>query len=222
MDGVRRKTRDWARLVPRCRRLGFKTWLKEAENQSAQGQTDDLFADSGAKTVQKQPALPESSERSIAARPERLDYQTITTREQLATLTERLAHSSVIGLDTETTSLEPMKAQLVGISIAFGAGRLRKQAGCGQETSCGKEDGDEAFHAGHLRAFSFVASPNFQPVSVLTTATFHCRYRGRCDEMTTDFPVAKSITSTFPASVHICTSTVRTPSTSTGSDAPVM
>ena len=122
MDDLRRKAPDWAQLVPHFRQLGFKTWLKEAENQSVQGQTDDLFADSDAKTVQKQPALPESSERSIAPRPERLDYQTVTTREQLAVLIERLTRSSVIGLDTETTSLEPMKAQLIGISIAFSAG----------------------------------------------------------------------------------------------------
>ena len=117
---------------------------------------------------------------------------------------------------------KPLSVSLGTSNIAVCMGQLWRQTGFCQQTHHNNSNNHEAFHFGHPGAESFVASPNFHPSSVLTTATFHCKYRGRCDEMTTDFPVAESITSTFPTSVHICTSTVRTPSTSTGSDAPVM
>ena len=100
-------------------------------------------------------------------------------------------------------------------------GQLWRQTGFCRQTDHDNSNDHEAFHAEHPNALSFVASPNFHPSSVLTTVTFHRRYRDRPGSFTL-FPVAESITSTFPPSVHICTSTVRMPSTSTGSDAPVM
>ena len=47
------------------------------------------------------------------------DYQPIFTLEQLEDLVEKLKSVSAFALDTETTSTNPMKADLVGISVAF-------------------------------------------------------------------------------------------------------
>ena len=44
LDDLARQSPNWQQLVPRFRELGFKTWLKEAENQLATGETGDLFA----------------------------------------------------------------------------------------------------------------------------------------------------------------------------------
>ena len=66
--------------------------------------------------AQRQPEI------TLAPKPEKLNYQAITTQAQLDELLKKLAMAQQIGLDTETTSLDPMSAQLVGISMAFAAG----------------------------------------------------------------------------------------------------
>ena len=104
---------EWIRLTEHFRKLGFKTWLKEAENQLASQSEGDLFVKNN--TI-RQPEI------ILAPRPEKLAYQSIVTVEQLDFLVKRLSVAEKIGLDTETTSLLPMEAKLVGISIAFDAG----------------------------------------------------------------------------------------------------
>jgi DNA polymerase-1 len=46
------------------------------------------------------------------------DYQTILTREEFTHWLEKIKNSSLVAVDTETTSLDYMRADLVGISIA--------------------------------------------------------------------------------------------------------
>jgi DNA polymerase-1 len=45
-------------------------------------------------------------------------YQTVLTEEQLAQVIEELQQSGGFAVDTETTSEQPMKAELVGVSVA--------------------------------------------------------------------------------------------------------
>lgn len=113
-----RRAPDWSALAPRFRELGFKTWLKEAETQLAElavGETGDLFA----SPIAPEPKL---TQPTLAEQPKSLNYQAIITPEQLDELCAKLAQAQVIGLDTETTSLEPMNARLVGISMALAVG----------------------------------------------------------------------------------------------------
>ncbi|PJO77610.1 DNA polymerase I [Neisseria brasiliensis] len=124
LDSLRRQTPKWSQLAVEFKRLNFRTWLKEAEErlrETAQG--DDLFAN---LDIGEQAALAAEmpSEHIItqAEKPAKLDYQAITTEAQFADLLSKLAAAHTIGLDTETTSLDAMNAQLVGISIAFAAG----------------------------------------------------------------------------------------------------
>ena len=48
---------------------------------------------------------------------------TVQTREALAELCRKLENVPVLSLDTETTSTDPMRAELVGLSLAFEAGQ---------------------------------------------------------------------------------------------------
>jgi len=51
------------------------------------------------------------------------DYQLITTEEELSTLIDQLSRQPIFCFDTETTSLNPHQAELVGISIAWETGK---------------------------------------------------------------------------------------------------
>lgn len=120
IDDLVRKTPNWAQLVPQFRLLGFKTWLKEAESHVSGG---DLFADwvePVEKPVFRQPE--NEVTHTIANTITQLNYQTIDTPEKFTDLLAKLSMAKVIGLDTETNSLDPMTARLVGISIALAAG----------------------------------------------------------------------------------------------------
>jgi DNA polymerase-1 len=50
--------------------------------------------------------------------PEKLHYETVLTAEQLEAWLHKINHAELTAVDTETTSLDPMLAQLVGISLS--------------------------------------------------------------------------------------------------------
>lgn len=55
--------------------------------------------------------------------PQEGTWITVQTRQALAELCRKLENVSVLSLDTETTSTDPMRAELVGLSLAFEAGQ---------------------------------------------------------------------------------------------------
>ncbi|MDO4248405.1 MAG: DNA polymerase I [Neisseria sp.] len=134
LESLRRSTPKWSQLAVEFKRLNFRTWLKEAEERMHEG-NGDLF---GAAHIGEQAALAEQSLSATAGSPfgnnvsdglpqtapapAALNYQAVTTEAQFAALLERLSQAEAVGIDTETTSLNPMEARLVGISIAFAAG----------------------------------------------------------------------------------------------------
>ena len=126
LESLRRTPPKWAQLAADFKRWGFRTWLKEAESRMHEAADGDLF---GSGDVGEMAALaaemPSENEKQPekAAAPEKLDYQAVTTETQFAALLDKLSKAEQIGIDTETTSLDAMTAQLVGISIAFQAGK---------------------------------------------------------------------------------------------------
>jgi DNA polymerase-1 len=54
--------------------------------------------------------------------PSAVRYETITTLDALDALVARIANADLVALDTETTSLNYMRAELVGLSIAWAPG----------------------------------------------------------------------------------------------------
>jgi len=91
------------KLAELYERLDFKSWLRELQQESqAGGDADALSAGSaqaGSNLVQA-------------------DYQAILTPEQLDEWMMRIAAAQLVSLDTETTGLDPMRAELVGISFS--------------------------------------------------------------------------------------------------------
>jgi DNA polymerase-1 len=87
-------------------RHGFKTWLREVEIADAvEGPETDV-----------PPAPTVDGERAR-------EYDTVQTWEQFDAWLAKIDAAAITSFDTETTSLDPMVAQIVGISIAVEAGK---------------------------------------------------------------------------------------------------
>ncbi|HRD96408.1 MAG TPA: DNA polymerase I, partial [Rubrivivax sp.] len=86
-------------------RFGFKTWLREFEGTGPAAATE-----APASATQPAPELPR-------------DYETITSWERLEHWLQCLQAAELAAIDTETDSLDPMRARIVGISFAVQPGR---------------------------------------------------------------------------------------------------
>ena len=85
-------------------------------------------ADAGEGTAGAAPAAAEPATTKSDAPPARLpdpvtrNYQTIVTKAQLAAWLKRIESAALVAFDTETTSLDYMQAEIVGLSFALDAG----------------------------------------------------------------------------------------------------
>jgi DNA polymerase-1 len=100
------RSRDRAKLKALFARFGFKGWLKEAEGE-AEG-------DAAAATPAAAAQLPAAD----APR----HYETLLTEHDLARWLERVVAAEEAAVDTETTSLDPFAAELVGVSFSVSPG----------------------------------------------------------------------------------------------------
>jgi DNA polymerase-1 len=100
---------DKEKLAQLFERFDFKSWLRELEGkqQASDGSREDV-------------GLPVASS-SLTPRLSRR-YETVLTEAQLDGWLARIEHAGLTALDTETTSLDPMQARLVGVSFAVAAG----------------------------------------------------------------------------------------------------
>lgn len=111
------QAQDKAKLLEIYQRYEFKTWLKEIDNpppasttpnkldlHQNQQQTADMFA-----------VTPHAANTSR-------NYETILTNEQLDQWLDKISKASLVCFDTETTSLEPLNARIVGMSFSVEAG----------------------------------------------------------------------------------------------------
>ncbi|RQZ19784.1 DNA polymerase I [Burkholderia sp. Bp9031] len=89
-------------------RYGFKTWLREVESAPAEG--------GGADAPEGEPA------QVIAADIVR-EYDTIQTWAQFDAWFAKIDAAALTAFDTETTSLDPMTARLVGLSFSIEPGK---------------------------------------------------------------------------------------------------
>jgi DNA polymerase-1 len=108
-------TRDEAlpELRDLFKRYGFKTWLREAELAQAQAIEGANGAQAMANAVELAPAL---------ALEAPSHYDTVQTWEQFDAWLAKLDAAALTSFDTETTSLDPLAAQIVGFSLALEAG----------------------------------------------------------------------------------------------------
>ncbi|KTD34606.1 DNA polymerase I [Legionella moravica] len=100
LNDLKPKPADKEQLIDLTRELEFKNWLKEllGQEENQHVQTDESNA----------------SYQS---------YEIITTNQQLNHWLNQLEQSSIFSVDTETTSLDFMEAEIVGISMAIEEGK---------------------------------------------------------------------------------------------------
>ena len=98
------RERGEAELTGLFQRFGFKSWLKEAGQTGAAAPTAPV----------PPPAAPAAIERH---------YETILDEGQLARWLERVEGAELTAFDTETTGLDPLTAQLVGMSFCAEPGK---------------------------------------------------------------------------------------------------
>ena len=104
---------DRAALLSLFKEMEFKTWIAEAQTNSH------------AKPASKAKSSVEPSE-PVAATVDTpvvvKDYQLVLTKQELASWIEKIKFADLVAVDTETTSLDYMRAQLVGISLSTAPG----------------------------------------------------------------------------------------------------
>ena len=104
-------------LLDFYQRYGFKAWRKELEAELGVGASVAVSAPGlfDADGTVAEPAKPDNSTLSRS-------YETVLDADRLAAWLDRLKAASLAALDTETDSLDPMRARIVGISVAVQPG----------------------------------------------------------------------------------------------------
>jgi DNA polymerase I len=103
---------DLAALKNLYERFEFKSWLKDVD--VAQAKT------AGARSEPKvTAAIEERPPRAPVAR----DYETVLDQAALDRWLAAIEHADLVSFDTETSSLDPMQARIVGLSFAIEPGR---------------------------------------------------------------------------------------------------
>ncbi len=111
---------DQQAMIGLYQRFGFKTWLREAA-ASATNAATNAGDDPQAPAPDGTPGAGQGA--LFPAAPATTDYETVLTEAQLTHWLEKINAAALTSVDTETTSLNPMQAQLVGISLCCEPGR---------------------------------------------------------------------------------------------------
>lgn len=93
-----------ATLIDKLKRYEFSSWLRELQRADDNSDTDDAGCDDSSIDSAENTAI---------------DTITVLDEDTLQDMLQRLQQAAVIAFDTETTSIEPMHASLVGISFAI-------------------------------------------------------------------------------------------------------
>ena len=105
LDALALRAVDTVALHDFYQRFGFKTWLREIDTPAA--------APGPAAS-----AAPTAAAGASSAAPLQKSYETITTWDRLDAWLAQLQAAPLVALDTETDSLDGMRARIVGISFA--------------------------------------------------------------------------------------------------------
>jgi DNA polymerase-1 len=116
LDELKRRAPD----VPAQRELFSRLELRSLLKQLDGGEAPAEPVGASAASAPAVPATIDGAARVVATAPRM--YETINTEAELAAWIERLGAAKLFALDTETTSLEYMKAQIVGVSFAVAPG----------------------------------------------------------------------------------------------------
>ena len=115
-QALKLRERDAATLHELYTRYGFNAALRELEG----GKPDPATRPAQATLHAATQAAEEAPDPALAAPG---DYECITDADALAAWVKRLQAAGLVAFDTETDSLDPMRANLVGLSFAVEAGK---------------------------------------------------------------------------------------------------
>lgn len=122
LPGLQHGQKDKPRLAELFQDLGFRTFYREV----AEGAEMPAVAQRSEETPAAQSDLFGADE-PAAAQPQagniERHYETILTEAQLDAWLAKLAAAKVTSFDTETTSLDPLQARIVGVSFSVEAGK---------------------------------------------------------------------------------------------------
>jgi len=101
---------DTAKLADLFERFGLKSWRRDLEGAPAEAEAPPMRA------PQLAPDPP------VVSRQSSRNYETILTEQQLEAWLTIIGKADLVSVDTETTSLDPLRAELVGVSLSVAAG----------------------------------------------------------------------------------------------------
>jgi len=101
---------DNAAMINFYTRYGFNSWLRDALAKNAD--KAELISSDQTRVTENSVSISLVKKPVVSA-----NYETILTETALMAWLEKIQQSTLTSIDTETTSLEPMTAQLVGISL---------------------------------------------------------------------------------------------------------
>ncbi|CAN1529635.1 PolA DNA polymerase I - 3'-5' exonuclease and polymerase domains [Methylophilaceae bacterium] len=112
---------DKAKLAALFERFEFKSWRRELDGMGDQQAPSSLRAMPTSSSVQSTDTLDMFAVTQHAVNTQR-QYETLLTTAQLDSWLAKLASAPLICFDSETTSLDPMTAKIVGLSFSVEAG----------------------------------------------------------------------------------------------------
>jgi DNA polymerase I len=144
LDALALREPDQAGLLEFFERYGFKTWRRELEQGgvalpsgpragpsglanaaagAAGGAGAAARAEPGAAPQDPALAAAAAASAAAAAQPVAREYECITTPERLQAWLTKIHAAPLVAVDTETDSLDPLRARIVGVSFAVEPGR---------------------------------------------------------------------------------------------------
>jgi DNA polymerase-1 len=120
-ESLRRQEPREPELMELYRELEFKSLLRE-KAAAAEKEAGAIAADGGIKTLHELPPAAAGSPVPPAKLPAVGQYQTILTERDFQQVLSALERAPEFAIDTETTSLDAMRAELVGISLCWQEG----------------------------------------------------------------------------------------------------
>jgi DNA polymerase-1 len=108
---------DADKLKNLLERFEFKTWLKDLE-----GGRNDAAAQTPAAQSGAVPTPAEAAAAAPAHAPVARHYESVLDMPAFERLVDAIEGAEIVCFDTETTSLDPMQARIVGLSFAFEPG----------------------------------------------------------------------------------------------------
>ncbi|BEI34824.1 DNA polymerase I [Polynucleobacter sp. HIN6] len=115
------KPEDPSQLRALFERYAFKSWLKELDAKSLSAPTSQSATNHSDTPVFQEPLSQESQAPSKSEITR--DYTCVTTQEVFEQWLQKIKHATLTCIDTETTSLDALQAELVGISLSVEEGK---------------------------------------------------------------------------------------------------